>query len=355
MPSPILSRESLIPQAGTLMLAAAGAVTFYLLGLPLPFLFGPMTFCLIAALSGARLRGMGQVSIAARTILGVAVGASITPAVIGQIPQMAASVALVPVYVAAIGLIGVPYFRRLGLDTPTAYYASMPGGLPDMVAFGQEAGADIRALSLIHATRMAVLVTLAPVLLVWMYDAPLTGAMGQSITDTSGVQLVLMAAAALIGWKGGERIGLFGAAIIGPMIVTAILSLSGIITTRPPAEAIKAAQFFIGLSIGIHYVGVTLRELRHFVLTGLGFVLILAALATLFAEITVLAGWAQPMEGFLSFLPGGQAEVTVLSIIVGADLGFVITHHVTRLIVVITGAPIAARLLGLGKRRPPTP
>ena len=48
--------SSLVPRAGTLMLALAGAATFHLLGLPLPFLFGPMSFCLAAALTGGSLR-----------------------------------------------------------------------------------------------------------------------------------------------------------------------------------------------------------------------------------------------------------------------------------------------------------
>lgn len=47
---------------GTLALALAGAGLFHLLGLPLPFLFGPMVACLLAALAGAPLRGMGVVS-----------------------------------------------------------------------------------------------------------------------------------------------------------------------------------------------------------------------------------------------------------------------------------------------------
>ncbi|MDO5630254.1 MAG: AbrB family transcriptional regulator [Paracoccus sp. (in: a-proteobacteria)] len=340
-------RSLLIPRLSTLALALAGAVTFWLLGLPLPFLFGPMSFCLIAALAGAPLRGLGQISVAARTILGVAVGASITPAVIAQIPQMALSVALVPLYVLLIGLIGVPFFRRLGFDPVTSYYAAMPGGLQDMVIFGQEAGADVRALSLIHATRVAVLVTIVPVILVGLYDAPLTGAMGKPMAQTGWDQLALMVAAALIGWKGAERIGLFGASILGPMIVTTALSLAGIITTRPPAEAIMAAQLFIGIGIGVNYVGVTLRELRQFVLSGLAFVVVLAVLATAFTEFVVLTGLARPLEGFLAFAPGGQAELTVLAIVVGADLGFVILHHLTRIVVVITGAPIMARLMGI--------
>ena len=55
----------------TLALAALGVAAFSLLGLPLPFLFGPMCACLIAALAGVKLQGFGQISVAARTILAV--------------------------------------------------------------------------------------------------------------------------------------------------------------------------------------------------------------------------------------------------------------------------------------------
>jgi membrane AbrB-like protein len=341
----------MIRRAGTLLLALVGGILFWLAGLPLPFLFGPMAVCLIAALAGAPLKGLGQVSIAARTVLGVAVGAAITPDVVARLPQMAGSVALIPIYVAVIGLIGVPFFRRLGFDPVTSWYAAMPGGLQDMVAFGQEAGGDPRALSLIHATRVLAIVAIAPLILTGLYGASLSGAMGAPARDLPMGEMALMVLAAWIGWKGGERIGLFGAAILGPMIVTAILSLSDLIHTRPPAEAIVVAQLFIGIGIGVQYVGVTLRELRSFVLSGLAFVLILAALAAAFTEFVTLTGLAQPVEGFLAFAPGGQAEMTILAIIVGADLGFVILHHLARIVLVILGAPIAARLMGA--RKPP--
>ena len=72
-------------------------------------------------------------------------------------------------------------------------------------------------------------------------------------------------------------------------------------------------------------------------LAGLLFVLLLAALAAGFAEVAYLLGLAPPVEGFLAFAPGGQAEMTVLAIVAGADLGFVIVHHLTRIVVVITG------------------
>ncbi|MAU48434.1 MAG: aminopeptidase [Yangia sp.] len=335
----------------TFALAAAGTGLFWLLGLPLPFLFGPMTFCLAGALAHVPLRGFGQVSVAARTILGVAVGASITPAVIAELPRMAASVALIPLFIAAIALIGVPFFRRLwGFDGPTAYYAAMPGGLQDMVIFGTEAGANPRVLSLVHATRVLIIVTLAPFILGHFYGAPLTNPIGSPVADLPWHELLIMVAAAWIGWKGGERIGLFGASILGPMIVTATLSLSGVIHFRPPAEAILAAQFFIGCGIGVHFLGVTLRELTRVVAAGIAYVVVLALLAAVFSGIVSWMGLGDPVAAYLAFAPGGQAEMTVLAIVTGADLGFVITHHLTRIVIVIVGAPIVAGLIA-GRRK----
>jgi uncharacterized protein len=310
-----------------------------------------MTACLIAALAGARLREMGNISTAARTILGVAIGASITPEIVDRIPQLLGSVALIPIYVALIGIVGVPFFRRLGYDPVTSWYAAMPGGLPDMVAFGKEAGGDARALALIHVTRMLIIVTLAPIILTLFYGASLSGALGEPARNLPTVELFLMAAAALIGWKVGERVGLFGASILGPMIITAALSLGGVIHSRPPVEAIVVAQLLIGLGIGVQYVGVTLRELRSFILSGVSFVFILAILAAIFTEIVTVTGLAKPIEGFLAFAPGGQAEMTILALAAGADLGFIIVHHLTRVVIVIMGAPIAARIAGIKKQK----
>ena len=339
-------------RALTLGLALLGTGVFWVLSLPLPFLFGPLSACLLAALAGAPLKGLGQVSVGARTILGVAVGASLTPEVVARVPQMAASVALIPLYVAVIGLVGVPFFRKVyKFDWATSWYAAMPGGLQDMVVFGQEAGGDVRALSLIHATRVLIIVTVAPLILTLGFGVTLDNPIGAPASELPLHEMLIMVAAALIGWKGGEKIGLFGASILGPMIVTGILSLTDVIHYRPPAEAILVAQFMIGIGIGVGYVGVTMHEIRRDVSAGVIFVLMLAGLAALFTEVVVLFGLAPAVDGFLAFAPGGQAEMTVLAIIVGADLGYIIVHHLTRVLLVISGAPIVARLMRVRERQ----
>ena len=333
-------------QLETAVVAASGVAVFSALSLPLPFLFGPMFFCLLAALANRKLKGFGQVSVAARTILGVAVGASITPELFHRLPEMAVSVALVPLYIVVIAVVGVPFFYRVcGFDKVTSYYAAMPGGLQDMVIFGTEAGGDGRALSLIHATRVLMIVTIAPAILTLGFDASLSAPIGAPAATIPVLEMLIMVVAALVGWKGGERIGLFGASILGPMFVTAALSLLGFIHHRPPSEALLSAQLLIGIGIGVGYVGVTFSELKRDVLAGVAFVVLLSVLALVFTEIVVLSGLALPMNAFLAFAPGGQAEMTLLAVIVGADLGFVIIHHLTRIFLVITCAPLAVRLM----------
>lgn len=73
----------------------------------------------------------------------------------------------------------MPYFQRLwGFDFATSYYSAMPGGLQDMLIFGEEAGGDVRALSLIHAPRFMVIVFALPFLLKWACDVDLSNPPG---------------------------------------------------------------------------------------------------------------------------------------------------------------------------------
>ena len=333
----------------TFAIAFAGVGLFHLLSLPLPWLLGPIAACLVAALCGVRLKGVKPLNDAMRTILGVAVGATLTPAVLATFPAMWPTLLLVPVSVVAVGTIGIPFFRRVwGYDAPTAYYAAMPGGIQDMLAFGEQAGANVRTLSLIHATRVLVIVVALPFLLSGIWEADLGNPPGVPLGTVPPRELALMVLCAGLGWWGALRIGMFGASILGPLILTALFSVAGLIHFRPPAEAIWAAQFFIGMTIGSKYAGITTAEVRRDLAAGFGFCLILIVLTVLVVEIVVIADLAPGREALLAFAPGGQAELTVLALIVGADVAFVVAHHVLRIFVVIMGAPIVARLTGNG-------
>lgn len=329
----------------TYAVAGTGVAVFQLLNLPLPWLLGPIFACLFAALAGMPLKGNKLINDAMRSILGVAVGATFTVALLGSMIDMWPTLLMIPLMIASIGVIGVPYFQKIwGFDFATSYYSAMPGGLQDMLAFGEEAGGDVRALSLIHATRVMVIVVALPFILQGVWGADLSNPPGAPAASIAPSQLLLMVLCGLVGWRGAKVMGMFGASILGPLILAAILALLGILQHRPPAEAIWMAQFFIGMTVGAKYVGVTMSEVRLDVTAALGLCVILLILTVIFAEVIHLMDLAPPMETLLAFAPGGQAEMTVLALIVGADMAFVIAHHVLRIFMVILGAPLAAKL-----------
>ena len=95
----------------------------------------------------------------------------------------------------------------------------------------------------------------------------------------------------------------------------------------------------------MQFLGVTWKELTRVVAAGIAYVMVLAVLAAAFSGVVTWLGLGEPVAAFLAFAPGGQAEMTVLAIVTGADLGFVITHHLTRIVIVIVGAPVLAAII----------
>jgi membrane AbrB-like protein len=329
----------------TIPVGLAGVALFKFFAWPLPWLLGPLFAGLIISFTGVKTAAPKGVALSVRTILGVAIGSSFQPELLGRLGEMLSSLALVPLYVLCIAAFGYPYFRKVcGFDKPTAYFSAMPGGLQDMAIFGEEAGANIRALSLVHATRVLIIVSLLPFILTYLYGIDASQRVGgPPVGDVPPSELLLMAAIAAGGWWAAKRLGFFGPGITGPMIVAAAASLLGFLHHRPPAEVIIFAQFMIGMNIGSKYLGLTLLELRQLVLSAAGYCLALFLLAIVFERLVVAMGAASPLEAILAYAPGGQAEMIILAIVAGADVPFVALHHVLRVFIVIMGAPLLRR------------
>ena len=314
----------LLNQVKTHIIALVGVGVSLLLNIPLPWLFGPLFACLFVALLGMKLSAIKPINDAMRTILGVAVGATITVAFLNNLSDLWATMLLIPIMVFIIGLIGIPYFQKLwGYDWATSYYSAMPGGLQDMLVFGEEAGGNVRTMSLIHATRVLVIVIALPVLLKLYWNADLNNPPGILVNNLPISEIFIMILCGLLGWQIAKYFGMVGASILGPLILAAIASLLGVLNHRPPAEAIWMAQFFIGITIGVKYTGITSAEIRRDVTAGLGFCVILVVLTIVFVGFIQFLDLADPREAILALAPGGQAELVVLTLIVGADMTFV--------------------------------
>ena len=294
-----------------------------------------MAGLLVAALAGLELAGTGSFGIYMRTFLGVAIGSVITSELLAGIFSIIASLAFVIPFTALVGALGFALFRRIGFDRVTSFYSAMPGGLQDMLIFGEEAGGNVRAMSLIHATRVLIIFVFVPVGMTIFWELDLTRPPGQSAVQLPLFEILVMCAAGLIGWKAAAKLGVPGSSLIGPMILTAVLALTGLINSRPPAEMLWAAQYFIGIGVGVRYSGITAHETRNFVLAGVAYSILVGSISFMVILVVTNILEFDPVSVFLAFLPGGQAEMAMIAVIAGADVAFVVAHHIARILLVI--------------------
>jgi membrane AbrB-like protein len=348
-----LSRQALgriglsFPKLGRIgisyVVALAGGLMFSLFGLPLAWLLGPLSLSLVATALNRPLERPKFLQLPMRAMLGVAIGASFTPELLPKVGGMVGSLVLLVPYTAIVTFAGTVFLERIaGFDRPTAFFSAAPGGLADMAIMSSDAGADARKVTLVQASRVLMIVFIVPFWLQFVAGQPI----GQGAPRSPPIsQLTLMDAGVICvlawaGWLIATRIGLLGASMVGPLILSGLVHGFGLTTVKVPLEILVLAQMTLGIMIGGYFIGVTLREFVTVLSWGLAFasmlLLLAAAAALLVAQITGLDSTAL----LLSYSPGGQNEMNLLALILGIDVAVVALHHLLRVSMVVIGAQL---------------
>lgn len=345
--------------AGKVLLAlaigGAGGYLFSLLRLPLPWMLGPMAFCTVAALFRVPIAPPARIRPYMVMVLGIMLGSGFTPAMLDRVGEWLASLALLLVYIAVTAALALPYFLKVArFDPVTAYFCAMPGGFNEMVMAGTELGGDERRIALIHASRVLLVVFAVPLWLQLSGDLAVINrsALGVGLADATAGGLLLLAACGAVGWPIASKLGLPAAALVGPMLASAALHLTGVTASQPPREIVNLAQLFIGTTVGCRFIGTGTREVLHALAAGTGMTAIMLSVSAGFGLLVAkLAGVPFPVA-ILAFAPGGLAEMALVGLALGVDTAFIATHHIARIFLVITLALPAFRLLLRRRRRP---
>lgn len=326
-----------------------GALIFRMLDMPLPWLLGSMTGCLMASMTGAKLQRPSTIEPYMRAVLGLMAGSYFTPDIVNQVPLYLTSLAFLIPYTVLSGLLGLWYLQRsCGYDVPTAFFAAMPGGLADMCAFGKMYGGDERQLVLVHTTRVFVLVFAMPFIIEWMEGIHLgaNAKFGGSIQDFSAKDASILLTCAVVGWWAAAKLKIAGPIMVGPMIASALIHSLGWTDARLPDELIKMSQLILGVGLGSAFAGVAVRGIlstigRTIILMVM---LLIISLAVTFL-IVELAGLSFTSV-LLAYTPGGQAEMALIAITIGDNVSYIVVHHILRVLFVVLAAPIFFKMLG---------
>lgn len=315
---------------GCFIVALLGGYLAEKAGIPLAWVLGPLLVTAIFAISGAKpfapLAGhrFGQL------IIGSAIGLNVTPglaaSMVSLLPVMVIS-AFVAMLIGAGIAIGLAHFSRV--DTKTAFFCMMPGGLSEMANVGAKHGAQHEPIAVSQALRVALVVCLLPPLLVGLdWQSTLLDELSTNILLAD--RLPFLAVTGLAGVFLVRYIKLNNPWMIGSLVGVGIASGFGLFDGLLPRELFYAGQFLLGISIGSRFKREAVLALGKFTLaSGLCTMLITALLfgyGILLSSVTDL----DIASTVLSVAPGGFAEMTVTAEMLHLNIAAVTAFHVIR-------------------------
>ncbi|GKY87202.1 AbrB family transcriptional regulator [Sinisalibacter aestuarii] len=323
-----------------LALGGLGGTVMAWLGMPLPYMLGSLTASALAVAVGQRRFPAGyefpmKVRMIFVGVIGTMIGARLTPDVLSLLPLMLVSVPAVAVFVLGAHATNYLIFRRLGgYDRATAYYSGSPGGLFESILFGEDAGADVRILTLMQFLRIIVVVTLVPVGMSLWEGHPVGSAGGMSFSPgaTDWHDIPLVTVIALAGLWVGSRLKLPAAQLMGPLLVAGALAMTGLVDVAAPGWLVAVAQVVLGTGLGIRFTGMT----RTMFLRGMG--LSVVSVSAMMGLGVLLAAGVHIATGLptdmlvVSFAPGGVVEMSLIALSLAANPAIVTLHHLVRIL-----------------------
>jgi len=347
MPNRTRWRRTILPIAITLALGTVGGWAFDYLRMPLAWMIGAMCVTTLAAVAGAPMKSSPVLRNIMIPVLGIMLGSSFTPEALENAHLWVPSLLTMLAFVAFVATcVGIFFYRIVGVGAITSFFSATPGGLATMVVLGSDKGGDERTIALTHSVRILLTVLIIPF---WFrlfegYEPGGLDLLG-TIDHLPLKDAVLLVLCGFVGVYGGRLLRLPSAQVLGPMLASVALHLSGITEAKPPVEVINIAQIVIGSGIGARFAGIDLRFVAKVMSAAVASTIFMVSLAAVIA-ILLQAATGLPFQAILlSFAPGGLAEMALISLSMGIDPAFVSTHHLLRVAFMVSAAPIAFHFL----------
>jgi membrane AbrB-like protein len=338
----------------TLMIGAFGGALAHLAHLPLGYLLG--SIIATGTCAALDLRPLGRqitlplgLRFSFVPVIGVAIGGTFTPeiarAAVGWIPSLLALCLYIPLAHA----VGYRIYRKGGLAPVEAFFGAVPGGLIESVQLGEEAGADVRLLTVLQFLRLIFTIITVPLIFWAISGHPVGSASGARMTGADFVltlpDIALMIVAGGMGAALGKALRFPGYIITGPIALSALLHLAGLLHGIPPGWLISVAQIVLGTGLGARVVGVERAMLRRGAALAATNGIAALSLAFVFA---IALSWLTdtPLAAaFLAFAPGGLAEMSLIALSLHMSVIYVTVHHVARIFIAVTLAKWSTHLL----------
>lgn len=299
--------------------------------------------------SPVELRLDPRLSMAAQMVTGSVIGSYLSASTLTGLGGAWLPVLLITIctllFTFAAGLL---LARITNLGPATAAFGMIAGGAAGIVSIASDLGADDRMVAVIQYVRVVIILAITPVLAtsLFTHTSRPEGAIvtAHQVSFLAGAVYVLCAGP--IGVLLAHRFGLVSPNLFGPMIIGAILTLTGVsFAGQMPNLLPWIAYGLIGARVGLEFTRESIRRARDAMPAILAvIVLMLVVCAGLGLIMAPLAG-VSPLDGYLATTPGVLQVVMATTIGLKANTTFVLSVQVVRLLMMLSAAPLIARRL----------
>lgn len=324
------------------IIGCCGGIVFNALNIPLPWILGPMIF--LITLRSIRSKQPKYVQPLlfkniSLSILGISFGLSFNKDTFLTVAPY-----VVPFLIATIVLIsfsiinGVMISKFVKIDRNTSIFASIPGGLTEMVTVSESLNANTSLVTIFQTVRLLTVVFFVPFTILHMFEPQQGGTLIDTITNNASFfSFGWYILAGLTGYL--FKSFLPASYVIGPLLTTAMLNIIGISLPSFSNIVLVFAQLTIGISFGLM---ITFKDLKIggkycglYFLTTLLLIGASFGIGYLFTLITDL----DTGTAMLSFAPGGLVEMVLTASSIGADPAVVSSLQFIRLLFIISVLP----------------
>jgi membrane AbrB-like protein len=340
--------------AETLLVATVGGAAAALAGVPAGWLSGAMLLVAVAAIAGRPMHVPNPLARAAFVIMGMSIGAVVTPQTLQGMAVWPLSIGLLTVAMLCINAATACYLYFIHRWDPlSSLFASSPGGLSQVMTLAAEVGADLRAIAIVQSIRVVILALGLPAALALI---GLSGALPQAPAALSAtnmlVEFIIMIVTSTLGALILQHLRLPGGLVFGAMLPSAVLHGSGILHVGLPYWGINALMVALGAIIGARFADANISVIARYFGAALGSFAVALSVASLFAAMAAWLLSLRPADVVVAFSPGAVDTMMLLALALGLDPVYVGAHHVARIILVSACLAVFVRFAGL-RRAPP--
>lgn len=337
----------------------AGALVARRLKVPAGALIGSMLAVVLCNITtGFGELYPGDLRIVIQIVSGIVIGSRFTRSDIAMFRRVGLPALVFVVMLMLLNVLFAAWMAHSSsLSLVTSFFACAPGGVSDLALVAADFGADMESVSILQMFRFVFVISFFPPLVKRLFSkqAPIRHAVPiDSVAGREGVvsdrtAYTNFAATVVLAIGGGvlfDLVGIPAGALIGAMVAVAVFNMT---TSRAwyPSWLRFAIQLFAGTYIGAKVSLDSIVSLPA----------LLVPMAILLMELFVMAfltAWVLHLVFHIDFatalfasIPGGIAEMGLVSEEMGLDTPRIVFLHSCRVFAVMVMLPIAARVMSL--------